>query len=246
MANLAASDVLMGIYMIIIAGVDVHFRGEYEENRTWWKDSELCTIAGFLATLSGEMSVAILTLITVDRFIAICLSFQMSRLTIKQLTIVQCFIWVVMLIICIVPCFNSSYFHYFYASSDLCLPLPIFTKHSPRARMPDNMDAELVSDIPKAWEYSVFIFICINGIAFLVISILYLAMFISAKKTRAAARSVQLKDDLALAKKMILIVGTDALCWIPTILVGIFSLIGNTISPTVNTSPINKYNHYHY
>ena len=80
---------------------------------------------------------------------------------------------------------------------------------------------------------------------FLAIFIMYIWMFISIKKTRAAASSVPLKQqltrDIAMARKMILIIGTDALCWIPVIGLGIHGLLGNTISLKVSITQINIY-----
>ena len=96
--SLGCADFLMGIYLVIIASVDEHyrfyltllfifddnsietqFRGRYIENSDIWKNSILCQFCGFLSTVSSEVSVATLVFITVDRFISISFPFSMKK-----------------------------------------------------------------------------------------------------------------------------------------------------------------------
>ena len=53
--NLGLSDFLMGVYMLIIASVDVYYRGRYIMVADQWRSSWLCKTAGILATLSSEV-----------------------------------------------------------------------------------------------------------------------------------------------------------------------------------------------
>lgn len=59
--NLAIGDFLMGAYLLVIAAVDVYFRGVYATEETSWRKSLLCRSAGFCSTLSSELSVFTLT-----------------------------------------------------------------------------------------------------------------------------------------------------------------------------------------
>lgn len=61
----------MGLYLLIIATVDVYYRGQYFLYDDYWRNSVLCQLAGFISTLSSELSVLTLTVITLDRFISI-------------------------------------------------------------------------------------------------------------------------------------------------------------------------------
>ncbi len=54
--NLGMSDFLMGVYMLIVASVDVHYRGTYIIHADDWRSSALCTLAGILAMLGSEVS----------------------------------------------------------------------------------------------------------------------------------------------------------------------------------------------
>lgn len=78
-ANLALSDFWMGVYLLIIAAVDMKYRGVYVEYNLAWRKSWLCSLSGFLATLSSEASVFTLCVITLDRLICITNPFSKRR-----------------------------------------------------------------------------------------------------------------------------------------------------------------------
>ncbi|GFS52310.1 relaxin receptor 1 [Nephila pilipes] len=67
--NLAIADFLMCLYLFVIAGHDVAFRGEYIRHDVSWRHSWQCTFAGMLSTLSSEASIFIMVIITVDRYV---------------------------------------------------------------------------------------------------------------------------------------------------------------------------------
>ncbi|XP_064630867.1 G-protein coupled receptor GRL101-like [Lineus longissimus] len=74
--SLAVSDLLMGVYLYIIAAADTTFRGYYiEVDWTWWEVIG-CKIAGVLSVLSSEVSVFTLTIISVDRFLVVVFPFS--------------------------------------------------------------------------------------------------------------------------------------------------------------------------
>ena len=265
LSNLAVADFLMGIYMMIIGAKNESYRGDYARHDISWRQSNLCTLSGFLSTFSGELSVLTLTAVTVDRFIAISLNFKMNKLGVRKVKLILLTLWIWTLTICVVPFMNNSYFGNFYGQSEMCLPVPIASERQAELviewRSPvlpedrfllmyllkppsryfsqTNFSAgvqpfQTVSKLPSGWEYSVFVFVGINGLSFLAIAIMYVWMFVSIKKTQAAARSPRLREDVVIARKMLLIVGTDAACWLPVIGIGIYCLQGNTISMRVS------------
>ena len=261
LANLAVSDFIMGAYLLLMAGVDVHYRGDYARHDLEWKQSQLCKVAGFLSTLSGELSVLTLIAITIERFVVIAINSPVVTIGMRQVKMMVLVIWVFVLTICLVPCFDGSYFNNYYGQSEMCLPIPIASdrqtgmKYSSEQVWHSLEDGRrfaiwrrtakpIISARPNGWEFSVFVFVCLNGMAFLAILFMYLWMFRSIKKTRAAARSTTMKADLALARKMIIIVGTDALCWFPVIGLGIYCLVGNTLGLQVSCHH-NTNSHFH-
>ena len=248
LANLAIGDSFMGVYLVTMASVDVHYRGDYARHDVTWKESKLCTFAGFLATLSAELSMLTLTLITVDRFIVIAINSPTVRLGKHHVKMLLFSIWLFVLLLCLVPCFDNPYFENFYGQSEMCLPIPISSERHTKVNylvreiypsdemMPvTNLTAQpITTDRPNGWEYSLFVFVGLNGTAFVAIFIMYVWMFFSVKRTRAAARSSQMKSDLALARKMIVIVSTNAFCWFPVIGLAIYCLMGNILELRVS------------
>jgi hypothetical protein len=60
-------------------------------------------------------------------------------------------------------------------------------------------------------------------------------MYVVARTTQQAVHKEQRPSDSAMARRMTLIVATDAACWMPIILLGVLSLGGITVPPQVNT-----------
>ena len=246
LANLALSDFIMGIYLLLMAAVDVHYRGDYARHDAAWKLSDLCTLAGFLSTLSAELSVLTLCAITMERYVVIIINSPLLVIGRRQVKAMMLIIWLFVLTVCLVPCFDGPYFKNFYGQSEMCLPIPITSnRQTDLSYSSTNVWHEteageeyfiweysakpVISPQPNGWEFSVFVFIGINGTALVTILALYLRMFRGIKTTQRAARSTTMKADLSLARKMTIIVGTDALCWFPVIGLGIYCLMGNTL-----------------
>ncbi|KAG8307046.1 G-protein coupled receptor activity protein [Homalodisca vitripennis] len=53
--NLAVSDFLMGVYLIVIAYEDIKFRGTYHNYAHQWMSSVTCTAIGITAMISSEV-----------------------------------------------------------------------------------------------------------------------------------------------------------------------------------------------
>ena len=69
--NLSISIFLMGVYLFIIAIIDMRYRNIYGFNDSRWRSSAICTIAGLLASTSSEASVLFIFLITIERYMAL-------------------------------------------------------------------------------------------------------------------------------------------------------------------------------
>lgn len=54
--NLAFSDFLMGVYLIIIAVQDTRWQGEYFKHDVQWRAGTVCQVTGALSMLSSEVS----------------------------------------------------------------------------------------------------------------------------------------------------------------------------------------------
>ncbi|XP_077864518.1 uncharacterized protein LOC100371357 [Saccoglossus kowalevskii] len=212
--NLSLADLLMGLYLFIIALHDVMYRGEYIKFDLEWRLGWVCQMCGFLSLVSSEASVLTLAIITMDRFICIVYPFKFKNRNMKIAVFAMLLIWISCVIIATLPLIDAiTYFgDFFYGGNGVCLPLHI--------------------DDPKAdgWEYSLVIFVLVNFMAFLFIVFAYMAMFTSIKKSRSNIRSTKENQDLLLVKRFTLIVATDFICWMPIIIIKFAALAGAQIS----------------
>ncbi|XP_060581191.1 uncharacterized protein LOC132737848 [Ruditapes philippinarum] len=212
--NLAVADLLMGIYMLIIAIADYWFRERYIEVDEEWRNGTTCKIAGILSTTSSETSVFFMCLITIDRILVIRYPFGQVRFTTKSAVATSLAGWVLALVIALFPILYSDFFEgSFYSKSGVCLALP------------------LTRDRPPGWLYSVVIFIGLNFVTFVLIAAGQLFIFAEIKKTRTAQKSMNVsrKYDLTVARNLLLVVTTDFLCWFPIGVMGILSMNGYII-----------------
>uniref|UniRef100_A0A673J6Q9 G-protein coupled receptors family 1 profile domain-containing protein n=1 Tax=Sinocyclocheilus rhinocerous TaxID=307959 RepID=A0A673J6Q9_9TELE len=217
---LCCADCLMGVYLFFVGVFDVKFRGEYNKNAKLWMDSLECRIIGFLAMLSSEVSVMLLTYLTMEKFLVIVFPFSHLRPSKCQTFTVLTAIWLLGISIAAVPLLNEEMFGNYYGHNGVCFPL-----HSERLEK------------PIAKGYSTGIFLGLNLVAFLIIAVSYSSMFYSIYKTGINATELRgrLHRDVAMANRFFFIVFSDALCWIPIFLVKILSLLEFEIPGTITS-----------
>ena len=214
--HLAAADLLMGVYMIMIASADMYYRDVYILHADKWQSGGLCKLAGLLATLSCELSLFILAVISVDRFW--CITFGVKgyrRLQYEHSRIVTIIAWIIALILSIIPVVGLNYFgDDFYGRSSVCLALP------------------LTSDHPPGWEYSVFLFLGVNLCSFVVICFCYLNIYCTVNRTsKRMRRNKKRAAEIKMAARMAFIVATDFSCWMPIFIMAILSMTGAVTLP---------------
>ena len=216
--NLALADGLMGVYMMIIAFADLYYRGVYIVYAESWQESVYCKVAGFMSVLSSETSVFFMTLISIDRFISIVFPFSQAVLTPKKARISALLVWSLSLTLSIMPFLVRSYFgNGYYGRSSVCLALPLTTER------------------PPGWQYSVILFLGVNLISFCIIFFCYTAIYItvkvSSKKTTNTGQNRT--QQIEFAMRMAFLVGTDFLCWMPIIIMGLLSLTNAATIPAI-------------
>ena len=205
--------------MLIIAYQNIIWQGEYFKHDNSWRRSKLCILAGVVSTLSSEVSVLTLTVITIDRLISIVFPFRFRRMSFKIAVVSMIIVWLFGMLISLTPLLRNDYFHdfdrdvHFYGRSALCLPFHLSTEKIP------------------GWEYSVSIFLGLNGVSFIFIAVAYILMYRTITKTSNAVRSTRMNQHYTIAIRMILIILTDLLCWFPVIIISILSLTGHFDDP---------------
>lgn len=188
-SNLAFADFLMGAYMVILATMDLYVGDSYfwEGRAEEWRSSNVCQIAGFIAFLSSEASVFLLTLLTVDRFICIIFPFSTYHITVTKARILTGCIWVFSFLLGLVSILVNYLNPDAYSLSDVCIGLPLIRKSVDLyAELDENTQSRydvanfntVASSTVSTWEFSIAVFLGINLISFIVIFLSYIAIFL--------------------------------------------------------------------
>ncbi|XP_005344183.1 relaxin receptor 1 [Microtus ochrogaster] len=218
--SLCCADCLMGVYLFVIGAFDLKFRGEYNQHAQPWMESAHCQLMGSLAILSTEVSVLLLTFLTLEKYICIVYPFRCLRPRKCRTIMVLTFIWIVGFIVAFAPLSNKEFFRNYYGTNGVCFPLHSEDSGSTGAQI-----------------YSVVIFLGINLVAFIIIVFSYGSMFYSIHQSTITATEIQkqVKREVVLAKRFFLIVFTDALCWIPIFILKFLSLLQVEIPDTITS-----------
>lgn len=175
--NLACSDLIMSFYLCIICTHDIAFRENYKSKSFEWIRSWWCILAGVLSMTSSEVTILILTFMSIERFLLISIPFGQFRISYKNVVFSLYVIWLVGFFIAIFPVilFHSSTRFYGVHNGGTCFPLFI-------------QDARQLG-----WEYSALIFLFINPMLLVLIAALYTLLLISVWRTRKAT-TLQRRD----------------------------------------------------
>uniref|UniRef100_A0A3B3ZBU5 G-protein coupled receptors family 1 profile domain-containing protein n=1 Tax=Periophthalmus magnuspinnatus TaxID=409849 RepID=A0A3B3ZBU5_9GOBI len=187
MCNLAFADLCMGLYLMLIAFMDIHSRHEYYNHATDWQTGPGCGIAGFLTVFASELSVYTLTVISLERWHTITNAMHVNkRLKMPHVATMMGAGWVFSLLVALLPLAGVSS----YSKVSICLPMDIETLGS------------------QVYVVAVLI---VNVIAFIVVCYCYICIYISVHNPEHSTRN----GDTKIAKRMAILIFTDFLCMAP-------------------------------
>ncbi|XP_034314029.2 G-protein coupled receptor GRL101 [Magallana gigas] len=211
--HLSISDLLMGMYLFIIAIADLQYQNIYGFNDGQWRYSTACTVAGILATTSSEASVIFIFLITIERYIVLKHPFSAGIAKKRRLILfVTMVAWLIAIVFAIVPYLVYSDF---YSRSTVCMSLPLTRERT------------------SGWLYSTFLFIGFNMFIFMAIVIGQLLIYIQVKQMGKKINNDNTKREMAAFKSLSYVVLSDAFCWIPIIVIGLLASGGVNIPSDV-------------
>ena len=256
-SNLSISDMIMGIYMIIITSADLYYKRMFPSEL--WRVSFPCKFAGTLSVLSSEASVFFVTLISVDRLIGIRYPFSTYRIGTKTSRILSLVLWLTAISISIVSTVLSSVNPDWYDVSEVCTGLPLSRKNAYEEKVvPSNIQIMArrithnlfgpvhtlhnftVTDVTSrqpGMYFGIAIFVFLNFVCFIVISVCYTGIFVTTIQTaKKAGRTRDNKQERKMAMKMGAIVISDLACWAPIIILSFLVQGGrHIVSPRVYT-----------
>ena len=240
--NLAFSDFQMGVYMLIIASVDLYYGEEYFLFSEAWQSSTVCKVAGFISLLSSEASVCFLTLITIERFLSLVLPFGKFHFTISSARVAVIIVWTTIGSLSLSANILADVDSDFYGLSDVCIGLPLITRPTSYALIEGAVGNQLSGntfnipvpeDTKSAWIFSIVLFLGVNSVLFFVVFVCYVVIFVVIIQSRKKVRSSRVNndDEIKMALKMVVLVGTDFFCWMPIVISGIVSQTGLAVIP---------------
>ncbi|KAM4690553.1 thyrotropin receptor [Rhinophrynus dorsalis] len=187
MCNLAFADFCMGIYLLLIASVDVHTRSEYYNHAISWQTGPGCNAAGFFTVFASELSVYTLTMITLERWYAITFAMRLDRkIRLRHASFIMLGGWVLCFFLALLPLVGISS----YIKVSICLP----------------MDTEAA----LSQAYIIFV-LMLNIIAFIIICACYIKIYITVRNPQYKSGD----KDTKIAKRMAVLIFTDFLCMAP-------------------------------
>ncbi|XP_063918827.1 lutropin-choriogonadotropic hormone receptor-like isoform X2 [Zophobas morio] len=153
--NLAFADFCMGLYLLLIASMDLHSVGTYFNFAFDWQYGFGCKLAGFLTVFASHLSIFTLAVITLERWFAITYAIYLTRrIRLGSATKAMLFGWAYSIFVAALPLVGVSN----YSSTSICLP----------------MEVNRVAD--RAYLFSIII---VNGLAFALIVFCYVQIYLS-------------------------------------------------------------------
>uniref|UniRef100_A0A665TPC4 Follicle stimulating hormone receptor n=1 Tax=Echeneis naucrates TaxID=173247 RepID=A0A665TPC4_ECHNA len=187
MCHLAFADLCMGIYLGVIATVDILTRGQYYNNAIDWQMGLGCSAAGFFTVFASELSVFTLTAITLERWHTIKHALRLDRkLRLRHASIVMTAGWIFSSVAALLPTLGVSS----YSKVSICLPMDV-----------DSLASQVY--VVSLLLLNILAFFCVCGC--------YLSIYLTVRNPS----SVPAHADTHVAKRMAILIFTDFICMAP-------------------------------
>ncbi|XP_047030001.1 lutropin-choriogonadotropic hormone receptor-like [Helicoverpa zea] len=203
MCHLAFSDLCTGLYLFMLAVVDLRSYGEFFNYAYDWQYGVGCKIAGFLSVFSGQLSVITLTIVTLERWFAITYAIYLERrISLAAAAKIMMGGWLYSFLMAGLPLVGVSD----YSSTSICLPV----------------ESKDIGD--AVYQGGIFM---VSALAWVTIVVCYVQIYRSLGGGESyGGRGAAAAAERRIANKMALLIGTDLLCWAPVAFFGITALAG--------------------
>uniref|UniRef100_A0A3Q3NCJ5 Thyrotropin receptor n=1 Tax=Mastacembelus armatus TaxID=205130 RepID=A0A3Q3NCJ5_9TELE len=197
MGHLAFADFCMGMYLLLIACVDLYTRSHYYQYAIAWQTGSGCNLAGMLSVFASELSVYTLTLISLKRWHAIYYAMRPDRkMRLRHAAVLMLVGWLLCVFLALLPLVGVSS----YQKVSICLP----------------MDTETTA--AQAYVVSVLV---VNVIAFMVVCLCYLHIYCMVHNPQHQSS----RCDTSMAKRMAVLIFTNFLCLVPICFYGLSAVL---------------------
>ncbi|KAJ7990989.1 hypothetical protein DPEC_G00292580 [Dallia pectoralis] len=197
LCNLALADLCMGVYLLLIASVDVYTRSQYHHYAIDWQTGAGCQLAGALTVFASELSVYTLTVITLQRWHAITFAMRPERkLRLRHVAVLMLAGWLLCLVLAALPLAGVSS----YQRVSICLPMD--------------------TDSAAAALYVVTLLV-LNILAFVAVCTCYVHIYFMVHNPQHLSS----QGDASMAKRMAVLIFTNFLCLGPISFFGLSAVL---------------------
>lgn len=197
MYHLGIANTIMGLYLVLLCSLDAFTYGRYYNFVRAWQYSGGCKVAGFLAVFSTELSVCVLAIVTIERYLLIVHALHIRRqMKLIHAKIALTIAWTYSFVVAILPVTDiiSSY-----EKVAICLPF------------------EASTDISKGYIFWLLSFYLVT---FISVVAAYLRMYGSVS---GAPPCAGVNTEFKVAKRFSMVVFCNFGCWVPISIAGFLS-----------------------
>ncbi|XP_055009777.1 thyrotropin receptor-like isoform X1 [Boleophthalmus pectinirostris] len=193
MGQLAFADFCMGVYLLLIASVDIYTQSHYYHYAMVWQNGAGCSLAGTLSVFACELSVYTLTLISIQRWYAIFNAMRLdNKMRLRHAVVLMVIGWALCGTVALLPVVGVSS----YQKVSVCLPM------------------DTGSTAARAY---VVVVLMMNVTSFLVVCLCYLHIYCMVHNPQHQSS----KYDTGMAKRMAILIFTNFLCLVPICFYGL-------------------------
>ena len=215
--HLALSDVIMGFYFLILAIFNAVYEGHFIQVAHLWKDSLECKIISFMSLVSFEMTLYMVFIMSLGRFIALCMPMttMFTKMTLARVMVVTG--WLFSLLIAGFPA-GALYLQQKGLNNALCVMMLSF----------EHLDS-----------WYVLIVLILNTTISLCNIVMYSSIIhlLRRRQQRLTQMTCQQNKrthgDVIITVRIICVVLTNSTCWMVMVIVGVLLKSGLIMEPKI-------------
>ena len=115
----------MGVSLLILGISDMYYKELFPSYAHTWTEGLVCKLVGFLSILSNEASVFLITLLSIDRYLAIKNPLTGRRFTIKIARVSVLLVWLITTLISAIAIGLAGEKSDIFKTSEVCIGIPI-------------------------------------------------------------------------------------------------------------------------
>ena len=215
--NMAISDLMMGLYVLVLAIVHISFSGRYASVTWSWRSSVMCKILAVLSTVASEVSLMSLAMLTYLQLTTIKHVYGTKRHVKLFVSLSILSAWLIAVALSTIPVLDLQYFgRTFLSGSGTCLLYP------------------LASGNQMAKEYAVTFWIIINLLMLVLMAGFQFGLGIKIYKSSQNVAGRRTKKNTHTQHLFVLLGLVAFLCWVPVLTIMLLVMIGVQLPATVS------------